>query len=450
MHLIIVEKYLGKADRAFLSVALPAGLEGFFLVALSAADIIMVGSLGITAIAAVSIFSQPRMVLLVFARSIGSALTVLVAQHHGARKDAAPLLRQTLLLSCGLFILLHVLFFWQLPWILTWMGAEEYLALALSYGHLSLFAVLLTSVSTVLQAYLLGLGRASTVMGANIWGNVANVAGNALFIFGLGPFPALGVVGAAVGTVAGSVVTLCLTVSALGPSLLLARGYLPSRGYARAFFPAFLSIFSEQGFERVGMVLYTRMVAELGTTAFAVHSICMNLCDFYYSFAGGFGKAGMVTGGHAHGAGDGRAWRASLFAGLRWTLVFSSIACVLTALFREPLILLYAEDASLVPLGSLILLFVAVASFPEGHQLAAAGFLRASGMASTVAAYSFVSVAVLRPLFTAFLIFVLDLGLMGAWIALVVDQCLRAGAASLLLALYLRRESGLLDKANIS
>lgn len=433
MRSSMAEKYLGRADRIFLSVALPAGLEGFFLVALSAADIIMVGTLGIEAIAAVSIFTQPRMVLLVFARSIGSALTVLVAHRHGAGRDGAALLRQTLLLSLVLFLLLHGLFFWQLPRILSWMGAESYLDLALSYGYLALGGVFLTSLATVLQAYLLGIGRVRSVMGANVWGSAANVLGNALFIFGPGPFPALGVVGAAAGTLIGTGLTLLLTLWSMRGGSLFSGSWRVGRSYLREVMPQLTSVFAEQGFERVGMVLYTRMVAELGMTAYAIHAICMNVCDFYYSFAGGLGKAAMVAGGHAFGARDGALWREILRAGLRWTFLFSCVAFLVTVLLREQLVLLYAEDASVVPLGACILIFVAAANLPAGHQLAAAGFLRAAGMAFAVASYSFLSIAVLRPCITALFLFVFDLGLAGAWLALLLDQCLRAGAASFLL-----------------
>ena len=43
------------------------------------------------------------------------------------------------------------------------------------------------------------------------------------------------------------------------------------------------------------------------------------------------------------------------------------------------------------------------------------------------------SVTVICPLMTAFFLYVMDLGLLGTWLAIVLDQCIRAGCASLLL-----------------
>ncbi len=61
-------------ERKYFRIALPAAVECVFMSFLASADLIMVGSLGAAAIAAVSIFAQPRMVLLCVARSIALSL----------------------------------------------------------------------------------------------------------------------------------------------------------------------------------------------------------------------------------------------------------------------------------------------------------------------------------------------------------------------------------------
>ena len=371
-------------DRKYLHIAMPAALEGLFMVLLSSVDIIMVGALGTVAIAAVSIFTQPRMMLLCVVRSVASVLTLLTARKYGEGnlQEVPALLSRTLFCMVLLMGALHLLFFWQLESILSWMGAgEEYLEAALSYGDLALAGVFLTTLATTLQAVQLGYGRTKEVMSANVQGNLVNILGNALFIFGLGPFPELGVVGAAVGTVLGTGWTLVVTGWQLRAEKMAAglAEFLPTRAYFCEFLPVFGGVFSEQGFERLGMVLYTRMVAELGTAAYAVHAICMNFCDFYYCFAGGLGKANMVMAGHAHGAGDWGYWQRQLKAGLKWSFLFSLLAFVLTFALREEIFGIYAHEAELLPLGALIMALVAAVSFPEAHALVCAGVLRGSG-----------------------------------------------------------------------
>ena len=424
-------------DRHYLGIAMPAALEGLFMVLLSSVDIIMVGVLGTAAIAAVSIFTQPRMMLLCVVRSVASVLTLLTAQKFGQNKleEVPALLARTLFCMLILMGALHVFFFLHLEGILSWMGArEDYMAAALAYGDIALVGVFMTTLATILQAVQLGCGHTKQVMSANVQGNVVNIIANALLIFGLGPFPEMGVVGAAVGTVIGTSWTLLVTGYQLKNSEWSGWGsFWPNRAYFREFLPVFAGVFSEQGFERIGMVLYTRMVAELGTAAYAVHAICMNFCDFYYCFAGGLGKANMVLAGHAHGAGDWNYWQRQLRAGLKWSFVFSLLAFLLTYGLRYEIFGIYSHEAELLPLGALIMIFVAAVSFPEAHAMVCAGVLRGSGMTSQVAAYSFVSIAFLRPIITAVFLQWFHWGLAGAWLALAIDQSLRAFCASFLL-----------------
>lgn len=424
-------------DRHYLGIAMPAALEGLFMVLLSSVDIIMVGVLGTAAIAAVSIFTQPRMMLLCVVRSVASVLTLLTAQKFGQKKleEVPALLARTLFCMLILMGALHVFFFLHLEGILSWMGArEDYMAAALAYGDIALAGVFMTTLATILQAVQLGYGHTKQVMSANVQGNVVNIIANALLIFGLGPFPELGVVGAAVGTVIGTSWTLLVTGYQLKNSEWSGWGsFWPNRAYFREFLPVFAGVFSEQGFERIGMVLYTRMVAELGTAAYAVHAICMNFCDFYYCFAGGLGKANMVLAGHAHGAGDWNYWQRQLRAGLKWSFVFSLLAFLLTYGLRYEIFGIYSHEAELLPLGALIMIFVAAVSFPEAHAMVCAGVLRGSGKTSQVAAYSFVSIAFLRPIITAVFLQWFHWGLAGAWLALAIDQSLRAFCASFLL-----------------
>lgn len=424
-------------DRNYLRISLPAALEGVLMIFLSNADIVMVGTLGTGAIAAVSIFTQPRMMLLTVARSVAAAVTILIAERFGQdRHDTyGDVLKKTMVLVAVVLGLAHVAFFFHLDGILLWMGAQEdYLPDAMIYGLWTLPAVFVTSITNLMQAVMFGRGESMSVLSINIQGNVVNVVLNALLIFGLGPFPALGVLGAALGTIGGSLWSLFLTVRTLREWGIFRQGsYRLTRAYLREFLGVFGGIFSEQGFERIGMVLYTRMVAELGTAAYAVHSIAMNFCDFYYNFCNGMGKASTVLAGHNRDAEKHEEWRRCLWTGMRWSFIFSTIAFLLTYVFRAEIFGVYSSDPDLLPLGSLIIAYVAVVSFPEAYQMVCAGILRASGKTTQVAAYSFISITILRPIITYILIYELHMGLEGAWLSLALDQTTRAVCAAILL-----------------
>ena len=155
--------------------------------------------------------------------------------------------------------------------------------------------------------------------------------------------------------------------------MLLLYHIFPSADYFRQFLPVFGGVFCEQGCERIGMVLYTRMAAELGTVSYAVHAICMNFCDFYYCFAGGLGKANMALAGQTGGRRDLKAWKHYLSAGMRWGLIFSGLSFILTFLLREEIFSLYSGDEEAAALGGTILIMVAAVSFPEAHAMICSG-----------------------------------------------------------------------------
>jgi putative MATE family efflux protein len=423
-------------DRQYLKIALPAALEGLFMILLASTDLILVGALGSFSVAAVSIFLQPRLVLLCLSRSLASAVTLVVARLAGKedREAVAALLKKSLFLCALVMGILHILCFFFLEPIFLLMGASmDYMAEALDYGGPALLSVYFTSLALILQAVQLGYGDTASIMKTNIAGNGINGALSFVLISGMGPIPAFGVLGAAIGTIVGTFFTLVASFYLLNRRGFFSGGsFLPDRAYFRTVLPIFGSILGEQGSERIGMVLFSRMAAGLGTVPFAVHSICMNICDVYYDFIMGFGKAGMVAAGQSVGRGSQSDWSAYRNCGLKWCLILSAAVCGAVLLFSDEIFSFYSKEPDLLALSGTVMVIIAIVSFPEALAIWGAGILRGSGKTAQVAAYSFLSITFLRPLVTAFFLYVLDMGLLGTWCALLLDQLIRAGCATFL------------------
>lgn len=425
-------------DRHYLSMAFPAALEGLFMILLASTDLILVSTLGALSVAAISIFLQPRLILLCLPRSLSSAVTLSVAKLTGQhdREGISSFLKKSLFLCAVVMGFLHVLFFIYLEDIFYLMGAtDDYMGRALEYGRLALPSVYFTSLSLILQGVQLGNGDTARIMKTNVAGNGLNACLSFLLIFGAGPIPALGVAGAALGTVAGTFFILIRAFYLLKKDGYFQGGsFLPDAAYFKTMIPLFSSILSEQGSERIGMVLFSRMAAGLGTVPFAVHSICMNICDIYYDFIMGFGKASMVESGQSLGRKNKKDWLRYKRAGLKWILILSAFAFFVIVIFRREIFSFYSSDPASLALSGPVMMIVALVSYPEAIAIWGAGILRGSGKTAQVAVYSFVSITFLRPLITAFFLYVLDLGLMGAWYALFIDQAIRACSAAFLLS----------------
>ena len=174
------------------------------------------------------------------------------------------------------------------------------------------------------------------------------------------------------------------------------------------------------------MFAFSRLVADLGTAALSIHNICGSLCDIYYSFSQGLGKASLVQSGRDLGSNQGKNLR-QLAEVSRWAAVWTGgAAALLYFLLRAPLLQFYHLSGNNLELGCQIMLFVAVVNIPEAWAMVHAGILRGLGRTGFVAAYCLVSIAVVRPILTFLLVHGLQLGLYGAWIALTLDQSTRA------------------------
>lgn len=442
--------FLDEYNKKYLSIALPAALEGIFMTVLQAADLVMVGALGSTAIAAVSIFMPLRLVLLTFARSLASSITILTAGKFGAGDEAGiqALLRQSFTITLLVMGLLHIGFFCFFKELVLLMGAKaDYVQLAVDYGLIATLAVYISCLSLSVQAIQLGIGETSVIMKSNIAGNLVNICCNFVLITGIGSFPGLGVRGAAIGTVIGSLVTLGITLWIMGQNKYFTQGLwqLPNKAFWHEFKPIFAGIFSELGAERVGMVIYARITADLGTLAFAVHSICYNISDFAFDFLFGFGKANMVLAGQACGRQNYAEWRKYRSLGLQWGAIIATIFGLIVHIFWEEIFTLYNKDGAALELSYTVMLVVAWHFYLTSQTIITGSILRGSGKTTIVAAVSFVLITILRPLMTAAAVYYLHWGILGVWIAICADQILRSSCFTYIL--YRMKKLPVLTKA---
>lgn len=429
---------LNKYNKKYLSIAIPAALEGIFMTVLQAADLVMVGALGSTAIAAVSIFMPMRLALLTFARSLASSITIITANKFGAgdKDGIKALLRQALTITLLVMGVLHLGFFVFFEQLVTLMGAKaDYVQLAVDYGLIATFAVYISCLSLSVQAIQLGIGQTSVIMKSNVAGNLVNICCNFVLITGIGSFPGLGVQGAAIGTVIGSLVTLGITLWIMGQNKYFTNGLwqLPDKSFWREFKPIFSGIFSELGAERIGMVIYARITADLGTLAFAVHSICYNISDFGFDFIFGFAKANMVLAGQACGRQDYAEWRRYRSIGLKWGAILATVFGLVIHIFWEEIFTLYNKDVQALDLSYTVMLMVAWHFYLTSQTLITGSILRGSGKTTIVAAVSFVLITILRPLMTAAAVYYLHWGIVGVWLTICMDQILRSSCFTYIL-----------------
>jgi putative MATE family efflux protein len=196
----------GSISRAVFLLATPMVLEMLMESLFAIVDVFWVTRLGANAVATVGLTES--MLTLVFSVAIGVSLstTAMVARRTGEKdmRGAATAAVQAIVLGIGLALLAGIPGFWLAPRLLEWMGAPADLV---ATGHRYTSIVLGGSISVMLlflnNAIFRGAGDASVAMRVLWFSNLINLALDPCLIFGLGPFPRMGVTGAAVSTLIG-------------------------------------------------------------------------------------------------------------------------------------------------------------------------------------------------------------------------------------------------------
>jgi MATE family multidrug resistance protein len=245
---------------------------------------------------------------------------------------------------------------------------------------------------TAARAYLQGVGSTRAIVASTVAGNVLNLAGDLLFVFGgaglpawAGPLrsvPAMGAPGSALAT---TLVTLFQA-----GALALAASRVPVPGGARGLrrpaadelrrvirvgLPVGLHMGAEVGiFALVGV-----LAGRLGAAAIAAHQIAIAYASLTFTVAVGVGNAGSVRVGWAVGAGDAAGVRRAGLTAFGAGAGLMSLAAVAFLLFPRALARAMTDDPAVVAAAGPLLLVAAAFQVCDGVQGVGAGVLRGAG-----------------------------------------------------------------------
>ena len=437
----------GSMLKEYVALALPSVMEMVLISLVNMVDTAMVSTVGTDAGAAVGIVGQPRMIMLSLFLATNMGITAVVARRRGEerREDANTVMRSSMVLIVALsFVLMAVLMPLARP-LMRFAGAEEGRTLdeATDYFRILGWVLPLNALSMGICAAQRGVGNTKLTMYVNIASNLVNILFNWLLINGVGPFPKLGVRGAAIATAIGIGVGFVLCMVSLAGGYkhggFLAVGlrddWRPKKEALRDVLRVASSSMLEQLAFRVGFFSYAKIVASLGTDAFAAHQIANQFLGLSFSFADGFGIAGTSLVGQM--LGRKRKDLSYIYGRLaqRFALAVSIALAAFCALLRGPLVSMFiTENANPGVRETAEMLMIIVAAFQPFQmvQVVTSGALRGAGDVKYTARVMLLTVLLVRPTLSLLGIWaarnvfdVPDLAIAAAWVAAIIDMIVR-------------------------
>jgi putative MATE family efflux protein len=340
------------------------------------ADIFFVGRLGADAIATVGITESLMTIIYAVAIGLSIGATATVARRIGEHDPdrAARAAVQSIVLGIFVAVVIGTLGALFGPELLRAMGASE--DVVRTGGGFA--GIMLGGSGTVLMLFLInavfrGAGDAAIAMRVLWFANAINIALGPCLIFGLGPFPELGVAGAAVGTTIGrgcGVVyqlyhltrrtgRIVVTPAHLGLDPDVMRGILRVSG--TAMFQNFIMTASWMGIIRI--------LTSFGTAAVAGNAIAIRIILFALLPSFGVSNAAATLVGQNLGAGkparaEAAAWRAGLYN----TMCLGTVG-LMFLLFAPALVGIFTSDPEVAPYGIRCLRIVAAGFLFYGYGM---------------------------------------------------------------------------------
>ena len=377
----------GPIAPALFRLAIPIILGNALQSGYQLTDAFWVGRLGAPAVAAVAVSFPVTFLVIALGAGLAMAGAILSAQYMGAgRQDMVNhVAAQTMVMVAVTSVILGTVGYVVTPYLLMLLGvAPDVYQGALGFMRVSFIGIIFVFLYAMFQALMRGIGETRIPLIIVLGTVVLNFALDPLFIFGWGPVPGRGVMGAAIATL----VTQALA-ALIGMVILLRgrhgiklswRGLVPDPPYIkRAFFLGFPGSV-ELSTRGLGLVVMSFLVASFGTLTTAAYGVGSTVLQVVMIPAMGLSMAVSTLVGQNIGAGN--IQRASRIALLGTALGFGVLTLVGTVAFLlAPYIVAFfvPRDADVIAEGSRFVRIMCLAWGGMGIQLCVVAAFRASG-----------------------------------------------------------------------
>lgn len=420
----LISKY-GKHYSYLFRLALPIIIGQLGGIITGLADTIMVGQHSTDELAAASFVNNVLNAFIIFGTGFSFALTPLVGENlaRGKKYVVAAWLKNSLLanllLSVVLTGVLIVIYF-----NIGNMGQPEaILPLIRPYFIVSMISIIFVMLANSFRQFVEGITDPSVSMWILLSGNLINILGNYVLIYGKFGCPEMGLLGAGYSTLFSRIFMLAMFVLVF----LVRPSYKPYRqGFMRMWImpnrllrltKLGVPIGLQQGLEAATFSLTAIMVGWLGSIELAAHQVVISISTVSFTIYLGLGSATAIRTSYSKGAGDWPQVRKITVAGVHLGIVVSFLTCLVLYMVRNSISFVFSDDPMVSQIVVMLLPILMLYQFVDGAQIVLANALRGISDVKPIMWISFITNFLIAIPAGYVLGFPLGMGISGVWLA---------------------------------
>ena len=423
-----------KLIKNIFQITLPAVFDLLAQTLIMAFDMMMVASLGPSAISSVGVGTAGMFALIPALIAVATGTTALLSRAYGANNkvEGKKAFVQSFFIAVPLGIILTFIFLIFSEQIINLVGNAKDMNLkdAILYQNMTVIGFPLLGVSIATFYAFRAMGENKIPMIGNSLALVLKIILNFLLIY----FFKWGIFGAALST------TLTRLFSAIFSIYLvfyskknwislefkdLKFDYFTSKRILKVGIPAA----AEQLGLRIGMLIFEMMVISLGNLSYAAHKIALTAESISFNLGFAFSFAASALVGQELGKGSSQKALKNGYICTAIAMIVMSSFGLLFFIVPHFLVSLFTKDKEVIELATMALKIVSICQPFSGASMVLAGSLRGAGDTKSVLFITYLGIFLIRIPTTYLFLNVLNLGLAGAWIVMTIDLAIRSSLA---------------------
>ena len=348
----MIKKLISK-DKTFYKtvagIAVPIALQGLITTGVNMMDTIMIGMVGETELSAVSLANTFIHIYQILCMGIGLGASVLVARYYGmgdktSMQKSVSIMTRLCIGIAALFAIATFLFPTQIMQIYT--SEKRIIANGVKYLRWSVVTYFLLGLSLTSTIILRNVGKVQMPLFTSIGACLVNVGANYIFIFGKFGAPAMGVAGAAVGTLIARIFEFVIIDGYLwfkdtAIEFRLKNFFMPVGGLWKEYIRISIPVLISDGILALGNNSVAMVIGRLGESFVAANAITSVTQQLSSVLIQGFSQAGAIVTGHTLGEGKREKAQEQGYALLGLGFFFGLVSAGIIMLISEPMIRAY-------------------------------------------------------------------------------------------------------------